>query len=293
MRLYSRAVARPDFIRRFLRGAAMLAVAAMPLLIGSLAKADETDVGPWNDYYERPQMCVDARDQRTSLACSITMFGCMKEGASSSGASKEERDSASRACWNKSMQDYLDTQKHSERQRRSETDDGCSADASSEDTLITACTERIQSGDEKPVKLARDYFLRGVAYFNQDKTDLATADFKESIGLNPVQRGSYDYLDKIYFDDDRYDDVIKTANMAILNDPKNATAYRRRGAAYVVGSHDLGRAYADLDTAVKLNPNDRDALEMRGMVERKLGRVADGERDIAKAHTMKPFRVVY
>jgi tetratricopeptide (TPR) repeat protein len=193
-------------------------------------------------------------------------------------------------CIAKYIQTFQENLKQQKRQLRSQADAGCSGNAP-ENSLITACTELIDSGDEPPRKLARDYFWRGAEYCVQDKTDVGIPDFIESIRLDPAQRNSYNYLDKIYIDRDQYDDAIKNANMAILNDPKNSIAYRQRGLAFVLGSHDLDRAFADLDIAVKLDPND--ALEMRGIVEKKLGRVADGERDIAKAHTMKPNHTVF
>jgi len=242
-----------------------------------------------------PQICIDRPDMLSRMACDAAPLQCMADTSQSLEFQQGSEDVKNRIyseCIAKYIQAFEANLKQQKRQLKSETDARCSANAPGS-ALITACTELIQSGDETPVKLARDYFWRGGAYCVEGKTDLAIPDFIESIRLDPTQRDSYNYLDKIYIDRDQYDDVIKNANVAILNDPKNAIAYRQRGLAYVVGLHDLGRGYADLDIAVKLDPNDRDALEMRGLVEKKLGRVADGERDIAKAHTMKPVHTVF
>lgn len=66
-----------------------------------------------------------------------------------------------------------------------------------------------------------------------------------------------------------------------------AIAYYNRALAYE-NKDDYARAVADYDEALRLNPNDGDALLYRGIDKQRLGDKAGGEADVAAAKRMNP-----
>jgi tetratricopeptide (TPR) repeat protein len=243
--------------KEFLRTAFAAVLAFLSILALSGASADPlpTTVGPWNNYYTRPEMCVHAPDGVTSMACDMVMFSCMKESAGSVEAiegSKEDKDRIERACWNKGMQEYLDNRNKQSHQKRSEIEsDRCDATAIDNGTAIEGCTALIDADGESRSTLARAHFMRGAAYMVADDTNAAITDLKESIRLMPLQRGPYEYLEMIYFDQKRYDEIIATADEAISADPENGSAYTYRGIARYA-QRQYAAAKSDFDKAIAL-----------------------------------------
>jgi tetratricopeptide (TPR) repeat protein len=284
------------FASRQAASAAVLVLLSIAAVFPASADPLPTTVGPWNDYYTRPEMCVHAPDGVTSMACDIVMFSCMKESAGSSEAvegSKEDKDRIERACWNKGMQDYLDRRNRPKPERKAEADDqGCNAQSKDEETAIAACTALIQSGDASPAKLSRAYFWRGASYDSKGDRHQALQDFSDSIRLNPRQRDAYNYLGMLYLDGNRFYGAIVNANDAIKNDPANGKAYWERGVGYLK-TGEADKALPDFEMAVKLAPNDPDNWEALGITKKKLGREKEGERDIAKSRTLKPIHTVF
>lgn len=66
-----------------------------------------------------------------------------------------------------------------------------------------------------------------------------------------------------------------------------AIAYYNRALAYE-NKDDYARAVADYDEALRLNPNDADALLYRGIDKQRLGDKVGGEADVAAAKRMNP-----
>ena len=66
-----------------------------------------------------------------------------------------------------------------------------------------------------------------------------------------------------------------------------AIAYYNRALAYE-NKDDYARAVADYDEALRLNPNDADALLYRGIDKQRLGDKAGGDADVAAAKRMNP-----
>jgi len=66
-----------------------------------------------------------------------------------------------------------------------------------------------------------------------------------------------------------------------------AIAYYNRALAYE-NKDDYARAIADYDEALRLNPNDADALLYRGLDKQRLGDKAGGEADVAAAKRINP-----
>jgi tetratricopeptide (TPR) repeat protein len=66
-----------------------------------------------------------------------------------------------------------------------------------------------------------------------------------------------------------------------------AIAFYNRALAYE-NKEDLVRAIADYDEALRLNPNDADALLYRGLNKQRIGDKIGGEADIAEAKRINP-----
>ncbi len=66
-----------------------------------------------------------------------------------------------------------------------------------------------------------------------------------------------------------------------------AIAFYNRALAYE-NKKDYARAIADFDEAIRLNPNDADALLYRGLDKQRIGNWASGEADVAAAKRMNP-----
>jgi tetratricopeptide (TPR) repeat protein len=66
-----------------------------------------------------------------------------------------------------------------------------------------------------------------------------------------------------------------------------AIAFYNRALAYE-NRKDYARAIADYDEAIRLNPNDADALLYRGLDKQRMGDWASGEADVAAAKRINP-----
>jgi tetratricopeptide (TPR) repeat protein len=121
------------------------------------------------------------------------------------------------------------------------------------ETMLAACTRRIQSGQLTQRDLAISYNNRGSAMGNMRDYDRAIADYSEAIRLNP----------------------------------NYALAYKNRGNAWHF-KRDYDRAVADYNQAIRIDPNYALAYHSRGLARQATGDKAGGEADIAMARKLKP-----
>ena len=78
-----------------------------------------------------------------------------------------------------------------------------------------------------------------------------------------------------------YGKAIADYNKAIELDPNHASAYYNRGCAYgEIGAYD--KAVADYNKAIELNPNDSWAYYNRGLAHSKRGEVSKAVSDLVK-----------
>jgi tetratricopeptide (TPR) repeat protein len=106
----------------------------------------------------------------------------------------------------------------------------------------------------------------------------------EYIALNLI----YAHRGDAYEDLGQYALAVKDYDQAIKLDPSDEAFYRDRGTAYfLVG--EFARAIQDSDEEIRLHPDNADAYYCRGLTKKKMGDVADGDADIAKAKELDPY----
>jgi tetratricopeptide (TPR) repeat protein len=83
----------------------------------------------------------------------------------------------------------------------------------------------------------------------------------------PAARDASDYVNRgrALIDKRDFDGAIAELNEAIRLDPENAEAYKHRGNAYLHVKSDLDRALPDLNEAVRLDPGNYGAHDSRGL----------------------------
>jgi tetratricopeptide (TPR) repeat protein/S1-C subfamily serine protease len=109
------------------------------------------------------------------------------------------------------------------------------------------------------------YGNRGTLYYNQQKYELALADFSKAIELNRNDAKAYTNRGNLYSNQQKYELALADYNKAIEINPKLAEAYYNRGILYSnQQKYDL--ALADSNKVIEINPNDSDAYNRRGLL---------------------------
>jgi tetratricopeptide (TPR) repeat protein len=116
------------------------------------------------------------------------------------------------------------------------------------DEAIAGCTAAIQSGKLSGAGLAIVFYGRGVEYQGQGNSARAIADYSEAIRLDREKGGAFFNRGRIYYD-----------------------------------QKDYTRAIADYTEVVRIDPRQASAFRDRGGAERLIGKVTEGEADIAQA----------
>ena len=121
---------------------------------------------------------------------------------------------------------------------------------------VPGCTALIDSGKEKPVDLADDYYNRGEA--------------------------------RMYNEDVDHDKQLADYSGAIRYRPRYAAAYGRRGITYFVYKADYDHAIADLTMALRLKPDNTLYLSYRGQALLAKGRYALATKDFKRLIALEP-----
>ncbi|MCZ8117128.1 MAG: tetratricopeptide repeat-containing serine protease family protein, partial [Microcystis sp. LE18-22.4A] len=109
------------------------------------------------------------------------------------------------------------------------------------------------------------YGNRGLVYHNQQKYDLALAEYNQAIELNPNYAMAYYNRGILYQDLQKYELALSDYSKAIDINPNDAKAYVNRGFIYYnQQKYDL--ALSDYSKAIDINPNDAKAYNNRGLL---------------------------
>lgn len=95
---------------------------------------------------------------------------------------------------------------------------------------ITACVSSGPKVDN--AKMAEGYYMKGLAFFQEKKYELAAVEFHRSIQTDSSQKWSYYYLGYISDTQDKLDEAITYYKQAIDVDGDFSEAYNALGAAY-------------------------------------------------------------
>ena len=109
------------------------------------------------------------------------------------------------------------------------------------------------------------YNNRGIVYAEQQKWDLAVADFNQAIAINPNLADAYTNRGIFYADQQKWDLAVADYTQAIAINPNLAEAYNNRGVVYY-NQQKWDLALADFNQAIAINPNYALAYNNRGVV---------------------------
>jgi len=114
------------------------------------------------------------------------------------------------------------------------------------------------------------YTFRGEAYYRKKNVILALADLSRAIQINPDNKGgnaSYPYhlRASIYYNENDFYSAIPDYSQVILLLPDALGPYIDRGYCYLQ-TGDYDKATADIDTALRLEPGNEDALWVRSEI---------------------------
>jgi tetratricopeptide (TPR) repeat protein/S1-C subfamily serine protease len=112
---------------------------------------------------------------------------------------------------------------------------------------------------------ANAYYNRGVLYKDQQKYELALADFSKAIEINRNFAEAYINRGNLYKDQQKYELALADFTKAIDINPNYALAYNNRGLLYFA-QQKYELALADYNKAIKLNPNYAVAYINRGLL---------------------------
>jgi tetratricopeptide (TPR) repeat protein/S1-C subfamily serine protease len=107
------------------------------------------------------------------------------------------------------------------------------------------------------------YLNRGVLYKEQQKPDLALADYSKAIEINPRYVAAYNNRGVLYKEQQKPDLALSDYNKAIKINPRYADAYNNRGVLYK-DQQKPDLALADYNQAIEINRRYADAYYNRG-----------------------------
>ncbi len=145
----------------------------------------------------------------------------------------------------------------------------------------------IDIGKEFDPKDAVAYYDRGLAYYEQNKYDLAIADYTKAIELDPKYAKAYIWRGGAYNNQKNYDLALSDYNKAIELDPKYVNAYCSRGSSYEAQkNYDL--ALSDYNKAIELDPKHACAYTKRGIAYNRENKYDRAIADYTKAIELDP-----
>ena len=122
---------------------------------------------------------------------------------------------------------------------------------------------RIAQGNNQD---AIGHFNRGIDYIQQEKYDLALAEFTKAININPRYADAYNNRGNLYQQQGKPDLALSDYNKAININPRDAMAYLNRGILYYHQQQEPDLALSDYNKAIEINPQLALAYGFRGIL---------------------------
>ena len=166
----------------------------------------------------------------------------------------------------------------------------CAGSAGTADSRIAACTQVIQSQSSTASARAVAYYNRGIEHHGKGQDDLAIADYKQALRINPNNSLAYNNRGIAYHSKGQDDLAMADYNQTLRIDPNYALAYNNRGIVYhSEGQDDL--AIADYNQALHIDPNNAHVYYNRGQAFFGVGRFTDSGADFGRALSLGPKAV--
>ncbi|TRT53867.1 MAG: tetratricopeptide repeat protein, partial [Microcystis aeruginosa Ma_QC_C_20070703_M131] len=131
------------------------------------------------------------------------------------------------------------------------------------------------------------YYNRGILYYNQQKYELALADYNKAIDINPNFAEAYNNRGNLYSNQQKYELALADYNKAIDINPNYANAYYNRGLLYY-NQQKYELALSDYSKAIDINPNYANAYYNRGVLYKDLQKYDLALSDYNKAIDINP-----
>lgn len=149
-------------------------------------------------------------------------------------------------------------------------------------------TEAKNNKDKDTYKDA--WYLLGVTELKQQQLASAQSLFKKTLLLLGDKASAHVRLGRAYFTGDYPDEAIIEFKKAIVLDPKAASQHYYLGLAYLGHNPEAGfsRAQTEFRAELALSPNDFGSHYMLGYIALKQTRMADAEKEITRAVSLKP-----
>jgi tetratricopeptide (TPR) repeat protein len=165
-------------------------------------------------------------------------------------------------------------------------DDFETCNKESGDVAIAACTRAITSDKYRGTDLATLFNRRGVELESKGDRDRAIVDFNDWVRLAPDRAEALHARGELYTDFGWYDLALADLDESLKSRPNDAPTLDGRGRVHLFLKQFV-EAIRDFDTALRYAPYFYNSLYARGWAKRQIGDMRAGERDIAKAKSMK------
>lgn len=154
--------------------------------------------------------------------------------------------------------------------------------------LIRAPQTQLTVVGEFPELTAASFVQRGDGRRADGDLDRAIADYSRALRLDPDFAWAYDRRGTASLVRGDYQRAIADFDQAIRADPKVAPFFNSRCWAILVSGGEAQKALGDCDRSLQLRPGDPEALDSRGFVYLRLGRLDAAMGDYDAALAMNP-----